>query len=55
VTLSERAKLPQTSSSSRGDANGFLASKTDFDGNVLALTHDARGNETSRTEASGGN
>ncbi len=35
------------------DANGFIASKTDFDGNVTTYTHDARGNETSRTEASG--
>lgn len=35
------------------DANGFIASKTDYDGNVTTYTHDARGNETSRTEASG--
>jgi RHS repeat-associated protein len=35
------------------DANGFIASKTDYNGNVTAYTHDARGNETSRTEASG--
>ena len=35
------------------DANGFIASKADFDGNVTTYTHDARGDETSRTEASG--
>jgi RHS repeat-associated protein len=35
------------------DSNGFLASRTDYDGNVTAYTHDARGDETSRTEASG--
>ena len=35
------------------DANGFLASKTDYDGNVTTYTHDARGNQTSRTEATG--
>jgi len=35
------------------DANGFIVSKTDYDGNVTTFTHDARGNETSRTEAAG--
>ncbi len=35
------------------DANGFLASRTDFDGNVTTYTHDARGDELSRVEASG--
>jgi len=35
------------------DSNGFVASKTDYDGNVTTYTHDARGDETSRTEASG--
>jgi YD repeat-containing protein len=35
------------------DANGFVASRTDFDGNVTTYTHDARGDETSRVEASG--
>ena len=33
------------------DPNGFLASRTDFNGNVTTYIHDARGNETSRTEA----
>jgi RHS repeat-associated protein len=33
------------------DANGYIASRTDFDGNVTIYTHDARGNQTSRTEA----
>jgi RHS repeat-associated protein len=31
------------------DTNGFLASLTDYDGNVTTYTHDARGDETSRT------
>ncbi len=35
------------------DANGFVASRTDWNGNVTTYTHDTRGNETSRTEASG--
>jgi RHS repeat-associated protein len=35
------------------DSNGFVASRTDYDGNVTAYTHDRRGDETSRTEASG--
>ena len=35
------------------DSNGFLASSTDWDGNVTTYTHDARGNETSRVMAAG--
>jgi YD repeat-containing protein len=35
------------------DANGFMASKTDWKGNVTTYVHNARGLETSRTEASG--
>lgn len=35
------------------DPNGFLASRTDWNGNITTYTHDARGNETSRTEAYG--
>lgn len=35
------------------DAKGFVASRTDWNGNVITYTHDARGNETSRTEAAG--
>ncbi|MBR0968506.1 RHS repeat protein [Bradyrhizobium diazoefficiens] len=35
------------------DNNGFRSSKTDYNGNVTTYVHDARGNETSRTEASG--
>jgi YD repeat-containing protein len=35
------------------DANGFIASRIDWDGNVTNYIHDARGDETSRTEASG--
>lgn len=35
------------------DTNGFLASMTDFDGNVTARVNNARGLEVSRTEAQG--
>ena len=31
------------------DTNGFIASRTDWDYNVTTYTHDARGDETSRT------
>jgi len=35
------------------DANGFIASRTDFNGNVTNYVHNAAGEETSRTEAYG--
>jgi RHS repeat-associated protein len=35
------------------DSKGFIASSTDWNNNVTTYTHDARGNETSRTEAYG--
>lgn len=35
------------------DVNGFLTSRTDWNGNVTKYAHDTRGNETSRTEAFG--
>lgn len=35
------------------DANGFISSRTDYDGNITTFTHDARGDELSRVEASG--
>jgi YD repeat-containing protein len=35
------------------DANGFLASKTDWNGNLTTYVHNARGLQTSRTEACG--
>ncbi len=35
------------------DANGFMASKTDWQGNITTYIHNDRGLETSRTEASG--
>lgn len=35
------------------DQYGFIASRTDFNGNITTYTHTARGQETSRTEASG--
>ena len=34
------------------DSNGFMASKTDWNGNVTTYTHSDRGQELSRTEAS---
>ena len=35
------------------DTNGFMASSSDWDGNLTTYTHDPRGDETSRVEASG--
>ncbi|MBL1140421.1 MAG: RHS repeat protein [Proteobacteria bacterium] len=35
------------------DANGFVASRTDFNGNITNYINDARGLETTRTEAVG--
>ncbi len=35
------------------DSNGYMQSKTDFDGNVTQYVHDSFGNETFRTEAYG--
>lgn len=35
------------------DANGFVASKTDFNGNITTFVRDAGGQETARTEAAG--
>ncbi len=35
------------------DANGFVASRTDFNGNTTTYQRDAQGRELSRTEASG--
>lgn len=42
-----------SSASTTYDANGFVASRTDFNGHVTQYTNDARGLETSRTEAVG--
>lgn len=48
------ARFYRSSDSAYGYADsGFLASTTDWNGNVTTFTHDVRGNETSRTEASG--
>ncbi|MCG7923069.1 MAG: DUF6531 domain-containing protein [Candidatus Thiodiazotropha lotti] len=35
------------------DSNGFIASKTDWNGNITTYTRDVQGRELSRTEASG--
>jgi RHS repeat-associated protein len=35
------------------DTNGFIASVTDYNGNVTNFTHNSKGQETSRTEAYG--
>jgi RHS repeat-associated protein len=42
-----------TSATTTYDANGFVSSRTDFNGHVTQYTHDARGLETRRTEAAG--
>ncbi len=39
--------------SSTYDTNGFVASETNFNGNITTYSHNVRGLETSRTEASG--
>lgn len=44
---------PAESMKTTYDANGFVASKTDFEGNVTLYQHNARGQELSRTEAAG--
>ncbi|MHB1241665.1 MAG: hypothetical protein ACYC18_14375, partial [Gammaproteobacteria bacterium] len=42
-----------TSAQTQYDANGFVSSRTDFDGNVTTYSFNSRGLETSRTEAYG--
>jgi len=42
-----------SSASATYAADGFVASRTDFNGNTSALVHDARGLEVSRTDAVG--
>ncbi|MDE2150338.1 MAG: RHS repeat protein [Gammaproteobacteria bacterium] len=42
-----------TSAQTQYDSNGFVSSRTDFDGNVNNFQFNPRGLETSRTEASG--
>ncbi len=42
-----------TSAATTYDANGYVASRTDFGGTTTTFAHDARGLETSRTEAFG--
>lgn len=56
VAQISRAATSTTAAASRTftyDANGFKASSTDWDGNLTTYTHDPRGDETSRVEASG--
>ncbi len=51
-----RLATPSTSAAGRKftyDSNGYIASETDWNGNLSSFTHDARGNEISRTEAEG--
>ena len=51
-----RAATSTTAAATRAftyDANGYKASSTDWDGNLTTYTHDPRGDETSRVEASG--
>ncbi|MDJ0947097.1 MAG: DUF6531 domain-containing protein, partial [Kiloniellales bacterium] len=53
VALAATADTPAMSTSITYDANGFVGSKTDRKGNVTNYVNDARGLETSRTEAVG--
>src|SRR5258708_30910578 len=54
ATLSQPCTACGTNSSATTyDANGFVASRTDFNGNVTRYSNDARGRELSRTEAFG--
>jgi RHS repeat-associated protein len=56
VAQISRAATSTTAAATRTftyDANGFMASSTDWDGNLTTFTHDPRGDETSRVEASG--
>jgi YD repeat-containing protein len=56
VAQISRAATSTTAAATRTftyDANGFMASSTDWEGNVTSYTHDARGDETSRVEAAG--
>ena len=53
VTGGDCAHCGDDAASYTYDANGFVASATDFNGNVTTYTRDARGRELSRTEAAG--
>jgi YD repeat-containing protein len=56
VAQISRAATSTTAAATRTftyDANGFMASSTDWDGNLTIYTHNSRGDETSRVEASG--
>lgn len=47
------ANCPAASSAQTYDSNGFVASQTDWNGNLTTYVRDAQGLETSRTEAVG--
>jgi RHS repeat-associated protein len=47
------ANTPAATETRTYDANGFVASRTDFEGNVTTFVHDSKGQQTSRTEAYG--
>ena len=47
------ANVPAAIETRTYDANGFIEQRTDFEGNVTTYVHDARGLQTSRTEAVG--
>jgi RHS repeat-associated protein len=53
TTVGGVPKLSSGGASFTYDANGFIASRTDFNGNVTNYVHNAKGQETSRTEAYG--
>jgi YD repeat-containing protein len=53
VTGDQCTSCGNKASAASYDANGFLSSQTDFNGNVTEIVRDARGLELSRTEAVG--
>ena len=56
LTAVAGARCPQCGDQAKGvtyDANGFVASRTDFNGRTTLYRHDARGLDVSRTEAAG--
>jgi YD repeat-containing protein len=53
ITGDQCTQCAGSAQASSYDANGFLASKTDWNGNVTHYVHNSRGLQISRTEAAG--
>lgn len=53
ITGAQCSNCGQQYANTTYDANGYVASRTDFNGNQTTYINDARGLETSRTEADG--